>query len=178
MFNDPASRRVVFSLYTARMAPARILVTFIAALTIAVPTYGQNADEPTYHPFAFGFAGGDSATLDTKVYDLRIPASFKIFSADNDDWGLRLRIVLYAGIYDFTVENAIDFNYKFSSLAGTPGVEFLVPVGGGWILKPFAEIGYGRDFDNSLDFGVWSVGIRTIATWPVKEWASAATRAT
>ena len=123
----------------------------------------------TFHPFAFGLAGGDSATPDTKVYDLRIPASFKIFSSDKDDWGLRLRFVLYAGVYNFTFEDAIDLDLRFQSLAATPGVEFLLPVGKGWILKPFAEIGYGRDFENALDFGVWSVGMRTIAIWPVKK---------
>jgi hypothetical protein len=139
-------------------------------LAIAFPAFAQDGGTSTFHPFAFGFTGGDPATPDTKVYDVRIPASFKIFSSDDDDWGLRLRIVVYAGVYDFTLEDAVDFNYKFSSLAATPGVEFLVPVGKGWILKPFAEVGYGRDFDNDLDFGVWSIGLRTIATWPVERW--------
>jgi len=153
------------------MVRARTALALAAALLVAAPAVGQDNDSRTFHPFAFGYLTGDSATPDTEVYDVRIPASFKIFAADDDDWGLRLRFVLYAGIYDFTVENAVDFNYRFSSLAATPGVEFLVPVGKGWILKPFAEIGYGRDFDNSLDFGVWSVGMRTIAIWPVKSWS-------
>ena len=149
---------------------ATSVVAMAAILVIAFPTFAQDDGSPTFHPFAFGFTGGDSATPDTEVYDLRIPASFKIFTANDDDWGLRLRFVVYAGVYNFTVEDAIDFNYKFQSLAATPGVEFLVPAGKGWILKPFAEIGYGRDFDNDLGYGVWSVGIRTIATWPVKKW--------
>jgi len=152
------------------MVLARILVALSVTLVIAVPTFGQESESPTFHPFAFGFTGGDSAIPEGKVYDLRIPASFKIFAADDDNWGLRLRVVLYAGIYNFTLEDAIDFDYRFSSLAATPGVEFLLPVGKGWILKPFAEVGYGHDFDNDLDFGVWSVGLRTLATWPVKNW--------
>jgi hypothetical protein len=152
------------------MIPARILVAFVAILSIAAPTIAQDGGSPMFHPFAFGLTDGDSAAPEGKVYDVRIPASFKIFTSDDDDWGLRLRIVLYGGIYDFTVEEAIDLDLKFESLAATPGVEFLVPVGKGWILKPFAEIGYGRDFDNDLDFGVWSVGMRSIVTWPVKKW--------
>jgi len=149
-------------------------VALAAILAIAAPCVGQSGGDtepdPSVHPFAFGLAGGDSAVPDTEVYDLRIPASFKIFAADDDNWGLRLRLVVYAGVYDFTLDNAIDFNYRFQSLAATPGVEFLLPVGKGWILKPFAEIGYGRDFDNALSYGVWSAGLRTIATWPVKKW--------
>ncbi len=152
------------------MVLIRTLVVLAAILSFATPTFAQDDGNPIFHPFAFGFTGGDSATPDTEVYDLRIPASFKIFTADDDDWGLRLRFVVYAGVYNFTVEDAIDFDYKFQSLAATPGVEFLIPAGKGWILKPFAEIGYGRDFDNDLGYGVWSVGMRTIATWPVKKW--------
>ena len=151
------------------MVLARVSLTFAVALVVAIPAFGQGEETPTFHPFAFGFTGGDSAAPDTKVYDVRIPASFKIFSADDDDWGLRLRLIVYAGVYDFTLEEAVGLDLRFQSFAATPGVEFLLPVGKGWILKPFAEIGYGRDFDNGLGFGVWSVGMRTIATWPVKK---------
>jgi hypothetical protein len=151
---------------------SRILQTaaLAAIFTIAAPCFGQDTSDQTPHPFALGTWGGDSPVAGTEVYDLRIPASFKVFTSDRDDWGLRVRLVLYAGIYDFNLDEAIDLDLRFQSLAATPGVEFLVPVGKGWILKPFAEIGYGHDFDNDLGFGVWSVGMRTIVTWPVKTW--------
>jgi hypothetical protein len=151
------------------MVHARVPLTFAVALVVAIPAFGQGEETPTYHPFAFGFAGGDSATTETKVYDVRIPMGFTLITPTDDKWGLRLRLVAYAGVYNFTVEEAIGLDLRFQSLAATPGVEFLIPVGGAWILKPFAEVGYGRDFDNDLGFGVWSVGMRTIATWPVKE---------
>lgn len=152
------------------MVYARTSLIFAVALAVSVPAVGQNSESPTLHPFALGTWGGDSPAPGTEVYDIRIPLSFRVFTSDRDDWGLRVRLVLYGGIYDFTVEEAIDLDLKFESLAATPGVEFLVPVGKGWILKPFAEVGYGRDFDNDLGFGVWSVGLRTIVTWPVKKW--------
>jgi len=147
-----------------------LLPVLAAILIIAVPTFGQDGGSPTYHPFAFGFSGGDSATPDTKVYDVRIPMGFTLIAPTDDKWGLRLRLIAYAGVYNFNVEEAIGLDFRFQTLAVTPGVEFLVPVGEAWVLKPFAEIGYGRDFDNDLGFGVWSVGMRTIATWPVKKW--------
>lgn len=141
-----------------------------AVLAISSPAFAQTDDKPSSHPFAFGYGGGESAIPDTEVYDIRIPASFKVFASDKDNWGLRIRLVLYGGIYDFNLEEAIGLDLRFQSLAATPGVEFLIPVGKGWILKPFAEIGYGRDYENALSFGVWSVGMRTIVTWPVKRW--------
>ena len=152
------------------MSVPRLLLVLAAALAFSVPAFAQSDNSPSSHPFALGTWGGDSAAPSTEVYDIRIPMSFKVFSSDKDDWGLRVRLVLYGGIYDFNIEDAIDLDLQFQSLAATPGVEFLVPVGKGWILKPFAEIGYGHDFDNALGFGVWSVGMRTIVTWPVKKW--------
>jgi hypothetical protein len=143
------------------------LATLIA---VAAPCFGQQGDDQAPHPFALGTWGGGSPASETEVYDFRIPASFKVFTHDRDDWGLRVRFVLYGGIYDFNLDDAVDLDLRFQSLAATPGVEFLVPIGKGWILKPFAEIGYGHDFDNSLSFGVWSVGMRSIVTWPVKTW--------
>jgi hypothetical protein len=152
-------------------ASTRVLSTAaLALMAVVAPCFSQDTGSQTPHPFALGTWGGDSPVDGTEVYDFRIPASFKVFSSDRDDWGLRIRFVLYGGIYDFNLDDAIDLDLRFESLAATPGVEFLVPVGKGWILKPFAEIGYGHDFDNALGFGVWSVGMRTIVTWPVSTW--------
>ena len=181
MFDVPASCRVVLSLYTARMiaeseTSSRVFVrvcqmaVLSVLMALAAPCFGQEAADQAPHPFALGIWGADSPVPETEVYDFRIPASFKVFTSDRDDWGLRLRLVLYGGIYDFNLDDAIDLDLRFQSLAASPGVEVLVPAGKGWILKPFAEVGYGHDFDNALSFGVWSVGMRTIVTWPVNSW--------
>lgn len=131
-----------------------------------MPVAGQDRSVPTNHPFAFGLEGGSSAP-DTKVNDVRVPLSFPLVPFEDRAWGLRLKLTLYAGVYDFLSERDPGINIRFQSLAATPGVEFLVPVKN-WTLKPFTEIGYARDLDNDLGFGVWSVGLRTIATWPVR----------
>jgi hypothetical protein len=128
---------------------------------------GGGSSTPAVHPFAFALGSGDSAASETKVYDLRIPMYFTLIPVEDRPWGLRLKVTAFAGVYKFTVDEAIDLNLRFQSLAATPGVEFLVPVGGGWILKPFTEIGYAYDFDDELGFGVWSVGMRTLVTWPI-----------
>lgn len=122
---------------------------------------------PTNHPFAFALGSGDSTAPDTKVYDLRVPMYFTLIPLEDRPWGLRLKMTAYAGVYRFTVEDAANLDLRFQSLAATPGVEFLVPAGKGWVIKPFTEIGYAYDFDENLGFGVWSVGMRTLVTWPI-----------
>jgi len=128
---------------------------------------GGGSSTPATHPFAFALGSGDSAAPETKVYDLRIPIYVPLIPMEDRPWGLRLKMTVFAGVYRFTVDEAIDLDLRFQSLAATPGVEFLIPAGKGWVLKPFTEIVYAYDFDDRLGFGVWSVGMRTIVTWPI-----------
>ncbi|MFV2073132.1 MAG: hypothetical protein ACC742_10840 [Thermoanaerobaculales bacterium] len=152
---------------TAKLAAALVLPALVLAV---LPVGGQGADSgvPINHPFVFGLGTGDSNAPETKVYDLRVPIYYPLIPLEDErSWGLRLKLTVFAGVYDFFADVESDFKLRFQSLAATPGVEFLLPAGGGWVLKPFAEIGYARDFDNGLGFGVWSAGLRTLVTWPV-----------
>lgn len=102
---------------------------------------------------------------DGTVNDIRIPIGYTLIQPNDRPWGLRLRLIVYAGIYDLGFSDPAQANIRFQSLAATPGLEFLVPAGKGWMLKPFTEIGYARDFDQDLGLGVWSVGMRTLTEW-------------
>lgn len=149
-------------------------LALVALLASVGPTYGQDGGSSSTgsasHPFIHGLGTGDSSAPDTEVFDLRIPVGYTLIPLEEDrPWGLRLRMEVFASIYDFTPDIDTDFDYRFSGVTAAPGVEFLVPVGKGWVLKPFAEIGYARDFDNDLGLGVWSFGMRTLVTWPVKK---------
>jgi len=177
--NIPRRSSTTSTVYAARVkptAPIRPTALLAAALVlpalllVVLPAAAQSADPGglVNHPFVFGLGTGDSNAAETKVYDLRIPVFYPLIPLEEErKWGLRLKLTVYAGVYNFFVDEASDFELRFQSLAATPGVEFLLPVGGGWLLKPFTEIGYARDFDNDLGFGVWSVGMRTLVTWPV-----------
>lgn len=151
--------------WTCSIRRAAVLVLPVLLLA-AVPAEGQDRDQSAAHPFAFWVEGGASGE-ETKVYDLRVPVYYPLIAPEGRPWGLRLKLTLYAGVYDLVLDGEGSLDLRFQSLAATPGVEFLVPIGG-WTLKPFTEIGYARDFDNDLGFGVWAVGTRTIVTWPVK----------
>jgi hypothetical protein len=158
---NPERRRLCVGVASA-LAMALLLVGQINA-----QDGGDGSSNPAVHPFAFALGSGDSAASETQVYDLRIPMYFPLIPVEDRPWGLRLKMTVFAGVYRFTVDEAIDLNLRFQSLAATPGVEFLVPAGKGWLLKPFTEIGYAYDFDQDLGFGVWSVGLRTLVTWPI-----------
>ena len=153
------------------VAPAKcvLLITMLIGLFL-VGTASANDSAGSggaFHPFAFGYRDAQSGNSGASAWDIRIPAGFTLIKPDEDRWGLRLRLTIYAGGYDVNINEPSDYDLTFHSLAATPGVEFLVPVGKGWTLKPFTEVGYAHDFDNSLGVGVWSAGLRTIVFWPL-----------
>jgi hypothetical protein len=147
-----------------------VVLSACAGLLSVLPAAAQHASDPgpASHPFAFGLVDGGGSSGETKIYDIRVPIGYTLIPADDQRWGLRLRLIVYAGVYDFLAAEDPVLDVRFKSLAATPGVEFLIPVGGGWMLKPFAEIGYGRDFDDNLGAGIWSAGLRTLVTWDLK----------
>jgi hypothetical protein len=137
----------------------------MVAVFFVTPAHGQEGAGTPNHPMIFGLGLGDTGSSEGHVYDVRMPFGYTIIKPENRPWGLRLRLIVYAGIYDFLTDDIVDFNLRFQSLAATPGVEFLIPLGEKWTLKPFTEIGYARDFENDLNFGIWSVGLRTLTEW-------------
>jgi hypothetical protein len=140
-------------------------VVLIATAVAGAQETGDSDSTFSTHPWTFGPDGGSGGK--TEVRDVRVPINIPVIPVKDRAWGLNLRMVVYAGIYDFQPADLADLNLSFQSLAVTPGVEFLVPAGGAWMLKPFTEIGYARDLDNKVDLGQWSVGLRTLAAWPV-----------
>jgi hypothetical protein len=130
----------------------------------------QGADPPPpATPLLFALGMDDPTVSNGSVNDVRMPFGYTLIQPEGRSWGLRLRLIVYAGIYDLSFANAANLDVRFQSMAATPGVEFLLPVGKGWTLKPFTEIGYARDFEQDVGFGVWSVGMRTLTEWQKRE---------
>jgi hypothetical protein len=144
----------------------------LLALASGAAAQENETDAPSeFHPLRFGPDGAISGGGETEVRDLRILFHVPILPVEDRGWGLRLRVTLYAGVYDLAIFDGLDpTEINFQSLGATPGVEFLLPVGGGWTLKPFVDLGYARDFDNDLDFLLWSAGMRTLAEYDVGTW--------
>jgi hypothetical protein len=144
-----------------------------AVLCVALPGVAHAQQDggapPPSTPLLFALGIGDPTVSSGTVNDIRMPFGYTLIPPDGRPWGLRLRLIVYAGIYDLNFANAVDLNLRFQSLAATPGVEFLIPVGKGWTLKPFTEIGYARNFDQDVHFGVWSIGMRTLTEWQQRE---------
>ena len=79
---------------------------------------------------------------------LRVPAAFTLRPSQLDKAEFRdklgLRLLLPAVV---AFEQETDTNFTFGAAAFVPGLEVQIPVNQYWTLKPFGQIGVGKDSD-------------------------------
>jgi hypothetical protein len=119
------------------------------------------ADVPSvdwYYASAFGT--GQYRAGERTVSVLRVPLAWAVPGPEDRDWSLRVRAPLTLGLVDFGLVDVIDQPLdSVSMLTFAPGVEFIVPAGPHWTLRPFATLGGGVEFDSDERAWIYSAGI-------------------
>jgi len=93
---------------------------------------------------------------------LRAPFGYRLREAGEDQWGWRLTVPTTAALAEFDLD---DFNLGKVHAAGLsvlPGVEAEIPLASGWMLKPFANVGGGWDFEHSGSALIYSMGATVV----------------
>ena len=94
----------------------------------------------------------------------RLPLSLRLRREDEDGWGLRLTFpVSLSSLRIDSVSDVRPFVKKLGVAAVVPGVELELPVGHGLRLRPFAEVGFGKDFEQGRTKALYGGGTR--ARW-------------
>jgi hypothetical protein len=101
----------------------------------------------------------DASATSFQIY--RIPISYPIRRLEDKPWGLRITLPVSLGTYQLEAATGVgDVVESIQSVVVIPGVEFLVPVGERWVLKPFAEAGVGDDSRTGETHLLYAAGIR------------------
>lgn len=100
---------------------------------------------------------------DRTVYLLRAPFSYTLREADSENWGLELLFPATIGFHDFS--NGQD---NLGTITFVPGVRMAFPVLENWWLKPFGQFGFGKDFSGSDIVWIYGVGIKSLATFEIR----------
>lgn len=116
----------------------------------------------------YGVGGYDAGQQD--VANLKIPISRMIRSSEEHPWGLRLRVPISFGVYgielgDFLEDLDLD---RVKVLTVVPAAEFLIPLSAGWMLKPRADLGLGKDFQGGDLIAIGAAGVQGVYTKPWK----------
>jgi hypothetical protein len=158
-----------------------ISVLVLAVATIATARAQSTVQDPIH--WAYG------AYFGTGVYRISGGEEAYILSA-RPRWGLRdaaldergertvgidLRFPVAIGAYDLNVADiggtlSID---NVGTLSAVPGIEFDVPIGPRWSLKPLAYVGWGTELDGDASAWIYWTGLKSRLIFPRDEttWA-------
>lgn len=127
---------------------------------LAVPAGAQDGDlDGLLLLSADGGEIEDVTSTGFQVY--RIPISYPIRRLGEKPWGLRITFPISLGTYELEAATDIgDVVDSVQSMAVIPGVEFQVPVGERWVIKPFGEVGIGDDSRSGETHLLYATGIR------------------
>ena len=97
----------------------------------------------------------------------RVGGSFSLRSVVSDGWGLKLRIPVTFGFYNFKLTDVLESGLpdRLATLALVPELRFEVALAENWQLMPFAAAGAGIDFSvGELNY-IFAGGVRSLATF-------------
>jgi len=120
--------------------------------------------------FATQLGSGVYSVAGRTVQVYRLPFSYSARDENERGWGLVVTFPVTLGFYDFrasdVIEEGIPDDLETASLV--PGVEFRLPAGKRWLLKPYARAGVVTESSDSANAYVFGVGLRSIADFPAK----------
>jgi len=96
------------------------------------------------------------------IWVLRAPFSYMALEpGEKRKWGLKLLLPVTFGFHQFE-----DIPEDVGTMAFVPGVEFQYPILKNWWVKPYGQIGLGKDFSGGSLAYIYGAGVRTRAIFP------------
>ena len=141
--------------------PRRMRFAIPAALLLASAAAEAQEDLDPLRLLPFD-AGAVSNVEATSLQLYRIPLSATVRDQEKEPWGLRLTFPVSLGGYEVSAASSLgDLVERLNTVTVVPGVEFLLPAGPHWTLKPFAEVGVtSSSVSDSADV-LYGAGMRT-----------------
>jgi hypothetical protein len=116
------------------------------------------------YAFATQLGSGIYSVNGRTVQIYRITVSPQIRSPE-ESWGLRIRLPLTFGFYDFKLEDVVEKGLpdRLGTLAFVPTAEFEFRLRREWWLLPSAGMGLGKDFSGGEFNFIYALGVRSLA---------------
>jgi len=155
--------------------PLVLLVAVLSLISSSATNHARAGEDPE-DLFNYSFAiwlgsgyyrVGDS---DKRFGVLRVPMAFTLRPADIekpaliDRLGYRLLLPAAVGY-----EKETDTNFSFGTAAVVPGLEVQIPINNYWTLKPFAQLGAGKDTAGGDLQYIYGGGVRSLVSFPWKK---------
>ena len=154
------------------MAAALGLAAAAARAQVPVAEVQQRAAHPEelfnwYYASVFGT--GYYRIGEEQVGVARLPLRYELRAPGADRWGMRLTLPVTLAFAEFDLE---DFNLgkvRAAGLTVLPGIELEIPLRADWVLRPYANVGGGWEFESDQSATIFSLGATTRYTRPAFE---------
>jgi len=151
-----------------RAALVRLLSGVLAGAWAGALSTATHAQDVAQQPaqlidwyYAATFGTGVYRVGDRTVTVVRLPFGTELRPPADDQWGIRLKLPVTAGLYNLS--NAVNdvLARNFATFAAMPGVEFEKEVAPNWVLKPSASAGYAFDVTTGSRSTLFEIGARS-----------------
>jgi hypothetical protein len=148
--------------------PTRILhgAFALGVLSLATDSSAQSIDEDeniVNFAYAVVFGTGVYKVQDQKAFVLRVPFSYTLREPSTERPGLKILLPALAGYYDYDYDKILEGELPgdAATLSFVPGLELEYVRSENWRLKPYGQIGFGRDFKNDEDALIYAAGLKS-----------------
>jgi len=155
---------------------AFILLVFVLSLIIGSASNWAQAGEDPGELFNYSFAiwlGSGYYRVkgaDKRFAVLRVPAAYTLRPVQIDKPALMdrlgFRLLLPAAV---GFEEETDTDFSFGAVAFVPGLEVQIPINHYWALKPFAQLGAGKDTAGGDLQYIYGGGLKSLISLPWKK---------
>jgi hypothetical protein len=115
------------------------------------------------YSYAVVFGTGAYQVNDQKAFIFRVPFTHRVREASPERHGIQLLLPTLAGFYDYDYDRIARANTPgdAATLSFVPGMEFEYLINERWRLKPYGQIGMGRDLKNNENALIYVGGVNS-----------------
>jgi len=149
-----------------------ILFLIFLEMVISLPAFCVEKGQDLLNYSYFSELGvGEYNTDNREVRAIQVPFSYQIRPIEDDKWGIKLLFPVTFGVLGLDAISDLGdvISLDVSALTVVPGIEFQIPVRKRWVLKPFGQVGAGKDVSGGEFAFIYSTGLKSSYTIPWKE---------
>jgi hypothetical protein len=150
-----------------------LLVLLVGAGLVAAPA---GAQEPGQGSPGLGdldltsIEESPETSSESTIVEVPIPITLR--APDDGRIGIRLRLSVFFAWNNVRFKDieGDDLATSLETLTVVPGIEFMIPVGERWMVRPYAQIGGLKSLDIPGQRWMASLGSRALGVWPFEKW--------